>query len=366
VLETKKIIEDSLLAIDGVVGVGLSGNMIMVYVERCSVKPLIPPRIAGFDVMPKCVGKIQAIQTTSPSVLFPIRTQRYRPAVGGISAGHQSVGAGTLGGIVRDTVIGEKLLISNNHVFANSDTIGTTRAAMGDYILQPGKADGGTLLFDIIGTLYRWVPLDENGLNLVDVALARPYQQDDSLQYMLADDDLNVIPINGAHPPIEVNTPVKKYSRTSGVDGGIIYDTDASVIVDFGEDVGKIKFVDQLLAVIESNPGDSGSLILDMDNNVVGLHFAASDPSLTTGRYYAIINKIGNVMAMLSDDLDLDFTTTDTELPSWANTGMPGEPPIVKFPPPSELMRYAVFASVVGVFLLGISEFTSVRDEWRY
>ncbi len=88
--------------------------------------------------------------------------------MGGISVGHKDISAGTLGGYVRDNVTGELMILSNNHVLANVDA-----GKVGDAILQPGNADGGTLPADKIGTLARFVPLRVSTTKLVDCAIAK-------------------------------------------------------------------------------------------------------------------------------------------------------------------------------------------------
>jgi hypothetical protein len=92
------------------------------------------------------VGHVRALQ--SPQT-------RFRPTIpAGVSSGHQAVSAGTFGAVVKDRITGEKLLLSNNHVFANSND-----ATLGDPILQPGPMDGGAFPSDIVARLERYVPL---------------------------------------------------------------------------------------------------------------------------------------------------------------------------------------------------------------
>lgn len=80
---------------------------------------------------------------------------RFRPVIpAGVSIGHYEVTAGTLGALVRDNVTGEILILSNNHVLANSNS-----AKKGDPILQPASLDGGMNPNDMVATLERFVPL---------------------------------------------------------------------------------------------------------------------------------------------------------------------------------------------------------------
>src|SRR5207244_9603265 len=79
------------------------------------------------------------------------RADRCRPAPGGVSGGHFRITGGPLGGVVR--VGGRRVVLSNNHVLANSGA-----ARIGDPILQPGPADSGTRE-DAIATLERFVEI---------------------------------------------------------------------------------------------------------------------------------------------------------------------------------------------------------------
>ena len=92
--------------------------------------------------------------------------RRVRPLRPGLSIGHPDVTAGTLGGFVRRPGTDGLLVLSNNHVLADSDA-----AAVGDPALQPGGADGGTAA-DRIGRLVAAVRLDASTGNLVDAAVA--------------------------------------------------------------------------------------------------------------------------------------------------------------------------------------------------
>ena len=91
------------------------------------------------------IGEVRALQT---------HTSRWRPAPAGVSLGHYRITAGTFGCLVRDRATGAPLMLSNNHVLANSND-----ANPGDAILQPGPADGGRLGADTIAVLERFCPI---------------------------------------------------------------------------------------------------------------------------------------------------------------------------------------------------------------
>jgi hypothetical protein len=162
VFEAQAAVTNMLLAKSNVIGVavGLKESegvltdeiAIVALVERkkpiaaLSSSDLIPKNLDGFRTDVFEIGVVQALQTPR---------ERFRPTIPvGVSMGHFKVTAGTLGGVVRDRKTGEIFLLSNNHVFANSN-----EAAAGDAILQPGSIDGGQNPADIVAKLERFVPL---------------------------------------------------------------------------------------------------------------------------------------------------------------------------------------------------------------
>ena len=277
-------------------------------VSELSKKDLIPKEIEGVltDVIE--IGKIKA---------FPARTDRWRPAPGGVSVGHENITAGTLGCLVKkkDTDIssktlgclvkkrsGEIYILSNNHVLADSN-----QGAIGSAILQPGKADGGEFPKDRIATLTEFVEIkwlggegcqiskavaglanifaktarsksqlqairQEEVFNLVDAAIARPNQDKDVVNEIL---DIGVLS-GGVNITPGLGMRIQKSGRTTAVTEDEILQLDVTTQVQYGD--GKIAlFEDQIMAGPMSAPGDSGSAILDLDKNLVGLLFAGSD-----------------------------------------------------------------------------------------
>lgn len=269
----------------------------------------IPERLDSISTDVIETGVIRALQS---------RTERHRPAPGGVSIGHRDITAGTLGCLVKKN--GEIFILSNNHVLANSNN-----ASIGDPILQPGPYDGGTLPADHIANLEDFVPISIGGLpsecpiaigaadllnrlakmfgsgarvmavstqaeeNLVDAAIARPLNPED-----VSNEILEIGTISGSAPG-ELGMAIKKSGRTTGLTTGEIEQVDVTVNVQYGE--GKIAtFSDQLMAGAMSQGGDSGSAVLDNDNRLVGLLFAGSETS-------TIINRIENVFSALGVSL---------------------------------------------------------------
>ncbi|MBC7342998.1 MAG: hypothetical protein H5U02_11250 [Clostridia bacterium] len=256
---------------------------------------------------------------------LPSRTRRQRPARPGVSVGHYQITAGTLGALVKDRRTGELLILSNNHVLANATDGRDRRAKPGDPILQPGPYDGGTM-DDTIAHLDRFIPLvreyarptcrianfSENLGNLALTALAPPYRLEfrrrmprpnlvDAAVARLTNPDvvvpeiLELGPVRGLAPEAKVGTVVRKSGRSSGLNQAQILALDATLRVSLGEKDTAI-FAGQLVAGPMAQPGDSGSLVVDLENRAVGLLFA--------GSYQAtIINPIQTVLDTLAIEL---------------------------------------------------------------
>lgn len=291
ILNIKQAVEDSILKIPGVAGIGItrgSPERIRVYVEKVVPEVLakIPETIGGFDVEVIESGKFVALEAIVEPAVEPVyrpllaRTDRWRPSPGGVSIGHFNVTAGTLSTRVFDATTGEILILSNNHVLANCDSIQNERAREGDSLLQPGSYDGGTDPADRLATLHRWIKIDEPGENIVDCALGLPLNADD-----VADDILEIGVVTEM-VEAEVDMSVKKSGRTTGLNTGTILDTNATVRVGYRYFVTTCK--DQIITSWMAAGGDSGSLLCDENDRAVGLLFAGSS-TLT------VHNKITNV-----------------------------------------------------------------------
>jgi hypothetical protein len=320
-LQAKKLVEEAFLKRPDVIGVGVDEitSTIKIYIdceEHCDVES-IPGTIGGYAVEIIPIGAFEPLSDNG------YRTLKFRPVVGGISAGHMNISTGTIGAVVRDKITGNKLLLSNNHVFANSSSETNCAAREGDQIFQPGRSDGGGYE-DTVATLYRWVPFKDNEPNLVDAALAIPINQDDASLYILASHDLDVVPVHSA-TPITKPITVKKYSRTSDMDVGKVIDWNFSVAVDYKDGITR-NFVDQILVKIQTQGGDSGSLLLDDDNNAVGLIFAGGEDN--SGNYYGVANKIRNVLVMFGGDVDISD--------GWSSSDPVGEKPLFVYENPDD------------------------------
>jgi hypothetical protein len=356
-IQAQALHQDSLLQKANVVGVAVgykeqkgqpNGDVsLVVLVEQkkplaaLSAEDLVPPEVEGMRTDVYEVGYLRALNSMNPR-------QSFRPLIpNGVSVSHYKVTAGTLSTIVHDRVTNDRLLLSNNHVFANSND-----ADLGDPILQPGAMDGGEVDAATVARLERYVRLryigdtddgqppvvgsPDNGTtptpnptpgrgcnllsiiatfgnvlgsllgsdarlklesssaqqtpqlvasqlpggsmfvptNTVDAAVARPVNPD-----MFSDDILGIGIVNDTTLP-KLGMRVRKFGRTTSYTEGNITLLNATVNVAYSTAKGSktARFTGQVITEAMSQGGDSGSLIVDVDENkAVGLLFAGSN-----------------------------------------------------------------------------------------
>jgi hypothetical protein len=283
----------------------------------CSVaKKLTRSHLGSRDCVPETLDGVPVdVVETGPIRALAARTDRQRPAPGGVSIGHRDITAGTLGCLVRKD--GRLFILSNNHVLANSN-----RAELGDPILQPGPLDGGSFPDDWIANLDDFVPIAFLGApagcslarrgtqllnsllgrmgsdlrlrmvresaitNLVDAAIARPRRHDEVSEDILEIGAL--IDIASA----ELGMEIQKSGRTTELTRGRIEQVDVTVDVQY--DAGRIaRYTDQLMAGRMSQGGDSGSGVLDAHARLVGLLFAGSDNTTVINRVEHVFSGLG-------------------------------------------------------------------------
>lgn len=233
------------------------------------------------------------------------RVDKSRPARPGLSIGHYKISAGTFGALVYDSVTGEPLILSNNHVLANSTNGKDGRATVGDPILQPGRYDGGKEQ-DVVARLLRFEPVHaemgipdckvaaafENTLNgiirrlnksyclrvyntastenKVDAAVARPLSPD------MVTDEIIDLGVPKGMAEVDVGEWVSKSGRTSGTNHGEVKVVQATIKVSMGNS-GDAVFTEQCVTSHMAQPGDSGSVVLNTKGQAVGLLSAGSD-----------------------------------------------------------------------------------------
>jgi hypothetical protein len=244
--QAKRNNAQALLRMPNVVGVGVGykqtgGQRITTLSVVCMVTKKTS-KLSPSDKIPYQVdGTLTDVVQVGELKAFQGNTGRYRPAPGGVSIGHFEITAGTLGVVVRDRSTGDRLILSNNHVLANSND-----ADIGDPIIQPGNADGGSVPADTIAHLERFEPIrftsepgtcsiaslyaeignfiaslvgsshrvktitQQEAVNYFDAALARPVNDADVL-----DEILDIGTVSGVAEAV-LGMEVRKSGRTTG------------------------------------------------------------------------------------------------------------------------------------------------------
>jgi hypothetical protein len=258
-------------------GVGLTerGRLALhVYVSAGASRlaaSLIGAQLEGFPVVVREAGPFVALQDL-PAVAPARESDRptdeadvnrmgwfERPVPIGISTGHPRVTAGTIGALVTDGAL--QYALSNQHIYAAEN-----RVAIGDNLLQPGTADGGSNPSDAIGTLAAFEPVNYSLLanNRIDAALALTTQVD------------HRTPRDGYGAPRATTATarpgmkVKKYGRTTGLTIGTVDAINATVSVRYKSDIAR--FTGQVIICCSASAGgDSGSLVVrdDVDEDGV-------------------------------------------------------------------------------------------------
>jgi hypothetical protein len=191
-----------------------------------------------------------------------------KPIQSGFSVAHVKTTAGTVGAVVKRD--GKLFILSNSHVLALSG-----KGKVGDQIVYPGPADGGTVPANLVGSLASFVAFDTSGafVNRVDAALAEIDQTRLS--------GIN-FGIHKAVTPLRTILPkrgmkISKAGRTSGKTSGEVIDVNFRFVLQY-PGVGGVGYIDQVLCSRYTEPGDSGSLVVDtVTGKIVGLHFAGAN-----------------------------------------------------------------------------------------
>ncbi|SHE49927.1 chymotrypsin family serine protease [Streptoalloteichus hindustanus] len=295
----KRRVEDDLIVRPGVVGVDIGEKVtagrptgrpaIVVAVRRklpaAEVPPdqLVPPEVDGVPtdvveedyVLHPAVIPLGEEEADAGSVPPPDRT-----IVGGLSMGPcrpirlappdvprpgDYTTAGTIGALVTDRGgSGAAMVVTNFHVACVDDAW-----AVGDTMAQPSRMDGGRCPQDVFGTLARAALSSRVDGAIVELTEVRPHQN------AVAE----IGPVHG-DAPAAVGMAVRKRGRTTGLTTGRIASVDATLSVNYGNGLGVRTLRDQIRIVADGDRfgdrGDSGAVIVDAAQRVVGLYFAGT------------------------------------------------------------------------------------------
>lgn len=327
VVKALRVSAPRLMELPNVIGVGKGIKQVK---GQCTGRPTVTvlvtkklpkARLQTGDIVPKSIDMSDTDVIEVGEVIALARLDKYRPAVPGSSIGHYKITAGTFGAVVYDVKTGEPLILSNNHVLANSSNGRDGRCAPGDPILQPARYDSGTDR-DVVARLHRFAPIQmevaspdcpvaasfERTLNrvirrfrrnyslkvyatgseknLVDAALAKPVSLD------IISDAIIDLGVPQGIAEANVGDKVAKSGRTSGTNYGEVRVVDATIKISMG-DTGEAVFTDQCVTTHMAQPGDSGSVVLNDKRQVVGLLSAGSDTVSIFGRIQNVCDALG-------------------------------------------------------------------------
>lgn len=216
-----------------------------------------------------------------------------RPVPIGVSIGNiddpRFCSAGTLGARVLKG--GNVYILSNNHVLARQN-----EAELGERIMQPGNFDTDKCNSPdslVIGHLAQFVPINFNGNNTVDAALASTTTGDvgkgtSSSGYGIP---------NKVTKTATIGMAVQKCGRTTGCTHGSVAAIGATINVQY--ESGVASFTNQVVITGNkgsfSDSGDSGSLIVtdDASANPVALLFAGSRRTTIGNPIDAVLSALG-------------------------------------------------------------------------
>ena len=197
---------------------------------------------------------------------------------------------GTLGCIVQDNATNQPMMLSNFHVMCINDAW-----AVGNTMTQPSRVDGGSCPSGVVGTLAR-----AQLTSAVDCAVSNVSGRPT---------DCSIVEIGDINGTATATTglAVRKRGRTTGLTHGTVMATDYTTSVDYGDGLGVVTLHDQIRIVNDpaesaqfGNKGDSGSVVVNASNEVVGLYFAGNGTG-TVG--------VANPIAAVLTALDVSMCT---------------------------------------------------------
>jgi len=307
---TKHECEADFLGRSGVTGVGVgykyvegertSEICVQVFVEKkkkqVAKDEKIPATVDNVktDVIERVFEPMQrAMPVTELEPL--VDTGTYDPLQGGISIGPcRVVGScifvGTLGAIVEDVDTNDRMMLSNFHVMCVDNNW-----SVGDEIAQPRRVDGGSCPSDVVGELRRATLGGE-----VDGAVATITDRTNQCEIV------GIGPVKGK-ATATLGMKVRKRGRTTELTFGTVDSVALTVNVNYDDadcgisGVGTVTFSNQIGIQVDSSQstvwgqgGDSGSVVVNDEEKVVGLFFAGSSDG-TSG----VANPIDSVLSAL-------------------------------------------------------------------
>jgi len=329
----KSSVEDELLARPEVTAVDIGEKVtkgqptgrraIVVYVKRkqplskLSPSEVIPKEINGIptDVVEDEIvlqrtaipdGPVRRAAVRELDILPQVDATKYATLEGGMSMGPcrsvflsppdvptagNYVFVGTLGTLVKDRTSGATMALTNFHVACVD-----SGWSVGDVQCQPGRVDAGSCPADRFGTLTRAVLSEHVDGSVISIDAGK------TTNCAI----LEIGDVKGK-ATATVGMAVRKRGRTTGLTYGTVGSVDYSTSINYGDGLGTHVLKNQIRVDVDTSHstqfgdhGDSGSVVVDANNNVVGLHFAGNT-SGTLG--------VANPIQFVLDELNVDLCT---------------------------------------------------------
>ncbi|MEU7531368.1 hypothetical protein AB0A74_36940 [Saccharothrix sp. NPDC042600] len=301
----KRLVEGDFLSRPGVVGVdvgekvvggrgtGVPAVLVFVRKKHAAAQFTIPSEVLGVptDVVedvfhphhtlasPEGVSGAERHDVLAGGIgIGPSRAIRFVPP--DVPEADDYLVAGTLGALVTPRNRRRTMALTAFHVACVDDAW-----AVGDPMVHPSRVDGGHPYRDQIGVLARAALA--GSVDAAAILLTTP---------RVRPEVFGVGPVAGPGRA-EVGQRVRKRGRTTALTEGVVASTDATITLDFGAGLGVRTLQHQIRVEGPfADHGDSGAVLLDDDNRVVGLYCGGSGK-----RGFA--NPIADVL----DQLDVDL-----------------------------------------------------------
>ena len=226
-------------------------------------------------------------------------TEKYRPLEGGceifvVDENNEDIFFnGTLGCVVTKIEKGERefFILSNNHVLANFN-----KNPIGLPIIQTNDIDSEDIMQDVVANLTTFIPIkfiegDNKPINYVDCAIAKIHDKS-----IISNMIIDIGEIKGITKAV-LNQKIKKVGCATGLTTGKVTTIGATVEIPASDEL-KIFYKDQIISDIDGNQGDSGAIVLNDYDEVLGLLVGG-------GGGMTLINDIHKVLDLLNVEIYL-------------------------------------------------------------
>jgi hypothetical protein len=303
--------ERAILALPGVRGIGITREdetlMFLIWVNEARGIPSLPPSIEGVPIQivrggdftsggVDCTGQPQGSHADffTPPIPMGVSTSNNMVEIRRICQ------VGTLGFRVRDPASGVIGYVANNHIAAGDAFGCPNQADLGTPQFQPGLCDNNCMETFLIGTLSRYVPVNIGVGEISEVDAA--FVESDQVSSLIFEVG---VPSSTIREPDDtlIGETVQKSGRTTAVTQGQVMAVNFTVKVNLSCNLipdPQSTFVNQILAEFATAGGDSGSPVVTLDLEPVGL-FHAVGPQGTAG----IASPLGRVLELLGVELDI-------------------------------------------------------------